>query len=248
MSEFTSAERKLIRNLVNYYANEQNSEVLTTFLNSLRGQIQGSTTLRPYIHSLSWRMKEPDHLEDKLKRKLREYKARGKQFPITTSNLFVKINDLAGLRILHLYTQQVDGIKRGLEELFEEESYRVVEGPTARTWDDESRAFFKSIGIKTKKSPSLYTSVHYVIKPNRKKKYTCEIQVRTLMEEVWGQVDHTINYPHRTKHLGCREQLAALARATSSCTRLVDSIFRSHTDSEAIRQKLLQSRRLLRGR
>jgi putative GTP pyrophosphokinase len=193
-------------------------------------------------------MKDPDHLEDKLKRKLRECKERGKSFPITTSNLFVKIHDLAGLRILHLYTQQVDGITRGLKELFDEESYTVVEGPTARTWDDESRAFFKSISIKTKKSPSLYTSVHYVIKPNKKTKYTCEIQVRTLMEEVWGQVDHTINYPHRTRHLGCREQLAALARATSSCTRLVDSIFRSHADAEEIRQKLLRSRRLMRDK
>jgi putative GTP pyrophosphokinase len=245
MPEFTSAERQLIRQLVHHY--EQNSGVLRTFLTSLHGQIQGSNTLRAYIHSLSWRMKEPDHLEDKLKRKLREYKARQKQFPITSSNLFVKINDLAGLRILHLYTQQVDGIKKGLKDLFDEESYKVVEGPTARTWDDESRTFFKSIGIETKNSPSLYTSVHYVIKPNKKTKYTCEIQVRTLMEEVWGQVDHTLNYPHRTKHLGCREQLAALARATSSCTRLVDSIFRSYADAEAIRQKLLQSRRLLRG-
>src|SRR5260370_6696240 len=95
MSEFTSIERLLIRQLVSHY--EQNCEVLSTFLNSLHGQVQGSKTLRTYIHSLSWRMKEPDHLEDKLKRKLREYKARRKQFPITTSNLFVKINDLVGL-------------------------------------------------------------------------------------------------------------------------------------------------------
>jgi putative GTP pyrophosphokinase len=245
MSEFTSTERQLIRQLVSHY--ELNSEVLSTFLSSLRGQIQGSKALRGCIHSLSWRMKEPDHLEDKLKRNLRKCKERGKQFRINTSNLFVKINDLAGLRILHLYTQQVDGIKNGLKELFSEESYKVLEGPTARTWDDESRTFFKSIGIKTKSSPSLYTSVHYVITPNKKTKYTCEIQVRTLMEEVWGQVDHTLNYPYRTKHLACREQLAALARATSSCTRLVDSIFRSYTDAESIRQKLLRSRRLLRG-
>src|SRR5207253_7039716 len=128
---------------------------------------------------------------------------------ITKDNLFVKINDLAGLRILHLHTQQVDAISKGLATLFEEERYQLIQGPTARTWDDESRTFFKSINIKTIKSPSLYTSVHYVIKPNKKTKYTCEIQVRTLMEEVWGQVDHTLNYPHRTKHLGCREQLAA---------------------------------------
>ncbi len=244
MAEFTSAERRLIHELVSHY--EKNNGVLRTFLQSLRGQVQSSKILEPYIHSLSWRMKDPNHLERKLRRKLRKYKNLGKRFPITPANLFVKVNDLAGLRVLHLYTQQVEAIKEGLSGLFEEESYRVIEGPTARTWDDESRAFFKSIGIKTKKSPSLYTSVHYVIKPNKKTKYTCEIQVRTLMEEVWGQVDHSINYPEPTKHLGCHEQLAALARSTSACTRLVDSIFRSHADAEAIKQQLLRSRRSLR--
>lgn len=241
MAEFTSAERKHIRALVKHY--EQNRGILRTFLYSLRGQILSSQTLKPHMHSLSWRMKKPDHLAEKLERKLRVYKAKGKKFPITTNNLFVKINDLAGLRILHLHTQQVDAIARGLRELFDEESYRVVEGPTARTWDDESRTFFKAINIKTKRSPSLYTSVHYVIKPNTKTKYTCEIQVRTLMEEVWGEVDHAINYPNRSRSLSCREQLAALARATSTCTRLVDSIFRSHADAEAMRQQLLRAKK-----
>jgi GTP pyrophosphokinase len=238
--EFTSAERKLIRKLVQHYVD--NRQILTTFLQSLRRQVQGSQALRPHIHSLSWRMKKSDHLKDKLERKLRKSKSEGKAFSITVKNLLVKINDLAGLRILHLHTQQVEPIAKGLQELFDEESYTRVQGPTARTWDDESREFFRGINISTKKSPSLYTSVHYVIKPNRKTKYTCEIQVRTLMEEVWGEVDHTFNYPHRTKSLACREQIAALARATSTCTRLVDSIFRSHADAERTRLKLANSR------
>ena len=74
----------------------------------------------------------------------------------------------------------------------------------------------------------MYTSVHYVIEANTRTKYTCEIQVRTLMEEVWGEVDHRINYPYATDSLHCLEQIKVLARVTSGCTRLVDSIFRSH--------------------
>jgi putative GTP pyrophosphokinase len=79
-------------------------------------------------------------------------------------------------------------------------------------------------------SPSLYTSVHYVIAPNRKTGLTCEIQVRTLAEELWGEVDHTLNYPLKSMSLACREQIKVLARVTSSCTRLVDAIFISHED------------------
>ncbi len=226
MREFTSAETRLIRDLVAHYKN--NSDILKRFLGSLRGQIGDSKALMDHIHSLKWRMKDPSHLKDKLERKLRESKAKDQAFGVNVNNLFVKINDLAGLRILHLHTEQAADIDKGLRELFEEESYNLIEGPTARTWDDESRSYFKSVNIKTKASPSLYTSIHYVIKPNRKTRYTCEIQVRTLMEEVWGEVDHAINYPHESKILGCREQIKALARATSACSRLVDSIFRTH--------------------
>lgn len=245
MAEFTAAGRKLIKQLVQHYI--ANRDVLGTFLDSLRNQVQSWKTLKPHIHSLKIRLKDPDHLRDKLERKMREYKTKKKPFPITTKNLFVKINDLAGLRILHLYTQQVEEIAKSLKELFDEESYDLKEGPTARTWDDESRTFFRSIHIKTKKSPSLYTSIHYVIKPRRKSAYTCEIQVRTLMEEVWGEVDHTINYPHHTKSLACREQIAALARSTSGCSRLVDSIFRSHADARLLSDKEKRLRGKLRS-
>ena len=71
----------------------------------------------------------------------------------------------------------------------------------------------------------MYTSVHYVVSSASRTKITCEIQVRTLMEEVWGEVDHAINYPDPSELLSCREQLKVLARVTSSATRLVDSIF-----------------------
>jgi len=229
MAEFTARERQLIRDLVEHY--ESNSDILRTFLGSLRGQVNDSKALKNHIHSLKWRMKDPGHLKDKLERKLRESKAKSQAFNINANNLFIKINDLAGLRILHLHTEQAADIDRGLRDLFEEESYNLIEGPTARTWDDESRAYFRSVNIKTVTSPSLYTSVHYVIKPNRKTRYTCEIQVRTLMEEVWGEVDHAINYPRKSRVLSCREQIKALARATSACSRLVDSIFRTHADA-----------------
>ena len=60
---------------------------------------------------------------------------------------------------------------------------------------------------------------------------TCEVQVRTLMEEVWGEVDHKLNYPVPTQILALKEQLKVLARVTSSASRLVDSIFLTHEDA-----------------
>jgi ppGpp synthetase/RelA/SpoT-type nucleotidyltranferase len=125
----------------------------------------------------------------------------------------------------------MEKIDRALRARFEAAGvYKLTEGLTARTWDDETRAYFKKIKIETVDSLTLYTSVHYVVETTTQKKFSCEIQVRTLAEELWGEVDHLLNYPKRSSSVACREQLAVLARMTSSCTRLVDSIFRSNED------------------
>jgi putative GTP pyrophosphokinase len=54
---------------------------------------------------------------------------------------------------------------------------------------------------------------------------TCEIQVRTLFEEIWGEIDHTLNYPDTTASVACKEQLRVLAKLASTGTRLADAIF-----------------------
>jgi putative GTP pyrophosphokinase len=96
--------------------------------------------------------------------------------------------------------------------------------PFAHIWDEESRTFFEGIGIRAEVNPRLYSSVHYVVKARSKKDVTCEIQVRTLADEIWGEVDHKINYPEPHESVACREQIRVLARIASGCSRLVDSI------------------------
>jgi putative GTP pyrophosphokinase len=229
----TKAQKILIEKLVQHY--RENMPELETFASVLRTQILGSRELRKYIEFVRDRIKDPDHLREKLYRKLDEAKNKGREFDYSTKNLFVRINDLAGLRIIHLHTQQIVPIRDGLKALFDEEKHRVIEGPTARIWDEEYKGFFRDAGIATKTSKNLYTSVHYVLKPNKKTPITCEIQVRTLLEEVWGQVDHELNYPQESEILACREQLAALARATWSCNRLIDAIYRTKAEFDRLR-------------
>ena len=227
-SQFSSRERKEIAVLVQFF--KDNRTTFETLLEQLISSLRSDQALAGHVHSLKWRVKDWEHLQGKLERKMVEARAHNKQLNITTKNLFQKINDLAGCRILHLYTRQFEQIHECLTRIFDEYKYELIEGPIARTWDDESRALFAQMGIKAKTSPSLYTSVHYVIAPNRRTRITCEIQVRTLAEELWGEVDHTINYPLPSESVACREQIKVLARVTSSCTRLVDAIFRSHED------------------
>ena len=232
MDPLSRSTESLIDELVQIY--DENNERISLFRDQLQRALADSTRLSPLIHSTTTRLKDPEHLRDKLRRQAQKAKEKGRPFDITPENLLTRINDLAGVRLLHLYTRQIREIDQALREILHEQRYALLEGPVARTWDDESRAFFRTCSIETVTSSSLYTSVHYVVGSASRTTVTCEIQVRTLMEEVWGEVDHSINYPKPAESLACREQLKVLARVTSSATRLVDSIF---TTFEADRTK-----------
>jgi putative GTP pyrophosphokinase len=228
-SDLSRSEQSIIEPLVEQYNSSRG--LVEQFLSQMKITIADSERLRRFIHSVKFRLKDPEHLRDKLHRKLSEAQAKNKPFTITKANLLAKVNDLAGLRVLHLHTSQMEDIHPIVLELLDNARFKLLEKPFARTWDDENRNFFTRIGIKTQDSGSLYTSVHYTIESASKIKVTGEIQIRTLAEELWGEVDHSINYPKKTTNLACREQIAVLARVTSSCSRLVDSIFKAYAST-----------------
>lgn len=229
MTGLLAKDRRHVDVLVEHYVS--NREKFEAILYQLDGYLAGSRVLGKLVHSAKRRTKDPDHLRAKLSRKIIKAKNSNGIFEITKENLFSRINDLAGFRIIHLHTRQVKEIHDELLSIFDEQRWILVEGPVAKTWDDESRAYFHSLGWQTEESATMYTSVHYVVQPNSRSALTCEIQVRTLMEEVWGEVDHTINYPVQSNSQSCREQIKVLARLTSGCSRLVDSIFLASVES-----------------
>jgi ppGpp synthetase/RelA/SpoT-type nucleotidyltranferase len=198
-----------------------------SFAKSLTDYFSTDATLVPFIHFIKYRTKDPDHLRDKLIRKTAE----GEE--INAESLFDRVTDLAGVRIIHLHTDQIRQIHPAILRVFEEYRCTSVEAPTANCWDNEFEAFFREIGIATRSRESMYTTVHYVVRANQRTPITCEIQVRTLMDEVWGEVSHRVNYPHSSPSQSCQDQLKVLARLTTGCTRLVDSIFRTHRDALA---------------
>lgn len=230
ISRLSEAQTRQISELVDHFV--VNRSMFSRLVRLLRELFTDNDKLSPYIHSMKWRVKDPEHLRVKLALKLLETQEKHDTFDITKKNLFEKINDLAAGRILHLHTTQIETLNKALIEVLDEARYNLIEGPIAFTWDDETREYFKTIGIQTRDNPRMYTSVHYVIEANTKTRSTCEIQVRTLAEELWGEVDHTINYPIASDILACREQIKVLARVASSCTRLVDAIFKTYENGQ----------------
>ncbi len=175
------------------------------------------------VHSIKCRLKNEEHLREKILRKHTETN------PITLDNIYDRITDLAGVRVLHLYQDQFPLIHKNIIKQIENHDWVLVEDPIAYSWDPETRSFFSELGIRTDIKDSYYTSIHYLVRPNNdNKQIKCEIQVRTLFEEIWGEIDHKINYPEKCSVQSCREQIKVLSKLVSTGTRLADSIFRTY--------------------
>jgi GTP pyrophosphokinase len=233
MQDFTLSadDEALIDALVKVY--EGKRDFISSLLDSLNVFLSDAMNRAPLselVHSSKRRLKDPAHLKTKLIRKLVECQQKSQKFDYTPENLLLKITDLAGYRILHLNTRQMKSINDELLKVFDDASWEPHEDPFVYVWDNESVQYFKSINIRPELHDKLYVSVHYILRSRSKVAVTCEVQVRTLADEIWGEIDHKINYPEPHSSLACREQIKALARITSSCSRLVDSIMSTHDD------------------
>lgn len=143
------------------------------------------------IHSVRFRIKNSDHLVEKIIRKKLEEPDR----IIDITNYKTEITDLIGLRALHLFKEDWVSIHH-----FITGNWNLKEEPIAYYRKGDSPEYievFTKFGCKVKEHPFGYRSVHYLVEtsPN-KTTYISEVQVRTIFEEGWSEIDHKIRYPY----------------------------------------------------
>lgn len=147
----------------------------------------------PGVHSVRWRIKDGDHLLEKIVRK-RAAKEE-KYLHINISNYFDTVTDLIGIRALHLFKDDCFEIDRNLRAVWE-----PIEVPVAyiRKGDpDELIQKYEKNGLEVKVHPAGYRSVHYVLPTQpANRRVLAEVQIRTIFEEGWSEIDHTIRYPN----------------------------------------------------
>ena len=220
--ELTDADRRRIDGAIGRFVEDRRSFELAA--GSLADCLTSDSELNEFIHFIKFRVKDPDSLRAKIERRL----ARTPGFAVDAANIFERFTDLAGVRIIHLHTEQMNHAHPRILKVLENAQYEIAGPPTAYCWDVEYQQLFERMGIRTEQRRSMYTTVHYDVVANRETGIRCELQVRTLMDEVWAEVSHRVNYPMDSPSATCQDQLKVLARLTSGCGRLVDSIFKVH--------------------
>lgn len=151
-------------------------------------------TLRTHgkVHSVKSRVKAPEHLIVKIIRKTSDRKAKyGEDFQFNVSNYKEEVTDLIGVRGIHIFKEDWEDIHN-----FITSTWKVIEiTANVREGDDTQR--FDELDIQIQSRKSGYRSVHYLIEffPTNQR-VIAEIQVRTIFEEGYGEIDHQLRYSH----------------------------------------------------
>ncbi len=125
---------------------------------------------------------------------------------ITSKNFQTKIDDLLGVRLICLRLSDINRVKTYLELLADEKTLRFIRKP------DHKRSFILPVdpGETIPENLALrysgYSSIHYQTvlgensgAPDEFKGLQIEFQLRTILEEAWGEIDHKYRYKFSRK-------------------------------------------------
>jgi putative GTP pyrophosphokinase len=193
-----------------------------------------------HVHSINYRIKKEEHLIEKIIRKTIQNPSRN----INPDNYKSEITDLIGIRAIHLFKEDWIHIHNYLKQTWD-----FIESPIAYVRNGDSKKildYYKDNNCQVEEHPYGYRSVHYVLKTiYKKKEYFVEIQVRTIFEEAWGEIDHAIRYPyHADKELlfrlssilnriaGSADELGTYIRYLKSQTERTDKEYNSNINKK----------------
>jgi ppGpp synthetase/RelA/SpoT-type nucleotidyltranferase len=144
------------------------------------------------VHTVRSRVKDPEHLIAKLIRKTPKRKeSKGEDFQFSIENYQDEITDLIGVRAIHIFKEDWELIHNIITD-----TWKVLE-ITANVRNGDETKRFDELKVEIDSRNTGYRSVHYLIEffPTNKR-IVAEIQVRTIFEEGYGEIDHQLRYPN----------------------------------------------------
>ncbi|MDR1440163.1 MAG: RelA/SpoT domain-containing protein [Clostridiales bacterium] len=167
------------------------------------------------VHSIKYRVKDKEHVIEKIIRKM----SQAPGLEVTLGNYSAVITDLVGVRVLHLFKENWFEIHNYLVE-----NWEFSAAPKANYKKGDPVALLDSYtqhGCDLNEHPSGYRSIHYHLKLRMKRRdYLAEVQVRTLFEEAWSEIDHHFRYGVNKDEAQAEPYLGVLNNITSNADAL----------------------------
>jgi ppGpp synthetase/RelA/SpoT-type nucleotidyltranferase len=183
--------------LISFFKEKENYKILAEHL--VRFISDDPSAPKESIHTILYRIKDESRLIEKIDQ---ENSNSGSGLELITKNNFhERIGDIIGIRIICLRLSDIVKVEEYLEFLVEEKILKFIQNP------DHKRSFVLPISL-GKTAPqninlqySGYSSIHYQVKlgensdvSERLKNIQIELQLRTILEEAWGEIDHKYRY------------------------------------------------------
>lgn len=187
-------------------------------LSIVASHIASKLLLNQHVHSVRWRIKDSAHLMAKILRK--QLQQSPKYQDISVDNYAAIITDLIGIRVLHLFKDDALILDHYIRE-----KYHFYETPTCfyRLGDDTS--YLSDERFVKKVHDIGYRSIHYIIETGDKDdRVYVEIQMRTLFEEGWSEIDHIIRYPNLSDDPDIEHFLKLFNSSASFADEMANSI------------------------
>jgi len=177
------------------------------------------------VNSCKYRVKDPKHLIEKIIRKTQD----GNEY-ITKDNYIDRIQDIIGIRAIHLYKEDWEELNDMILQKWEKNR---VSGPIAHIRIGDSPEFIKAVESK-KGTVNIhkynYRSIHYIIcETVNDNKFYAELQIRSIFEEGWSEIDHDIRYPYQVNnplfnnYLGVLNRLAGASDEMATLLKFIDN-------------------------
>lgn len=194
--------------IANDFANNKSHKYNSIMEDFIRNYLTPDKLKAAHIHSFRNRIKDPEHLAAKIvRRKKDNYQ---KYRCLNKDNYECFVMDLIGIRCFILFREDWvyvhnylmsfvdDNAELYVKDFIQEfEKYPdevfLAEGVKSHIRNGDDRSIYEPLlPPQCVIDDKIYRSVHYVISY---KGVYLEIQVRTLFDESWGEIDHDIRYP-----------------------------------------------------
>ncbi len=151
------------------------------------------------LHTMIYRIKDEARLIEKIDEENKQLGIEAE--PVTHKNFQERVGDLLGIRLICLRLSDIKRVEAYLGLLAEEKILQFLGKP------DQKRSFVLPVdpgetipeGLNLRYSG--YSSIHYQVRlgrnsdaPDEFKALQIELQLRTILEEAWGEIDHKYRY------------------------------------------------------
>ena len=145
----------------------------------------------PEVHSVRFRLKDVEHLIEKIIRKAVEYEETDIEFNKDT--YLIEITDIIGIRALYVFKSDYLPLHKSIIANYKR---NFCEKPQVKLREGDDKKIYKGLRNVEFQFDVDYRSIHYTVRHTDSEgiMVPIEIQTRSIFEEGWSEINHKLLY------------------------------------------------------